>query len=87
LWRSTELFLIMKSLSVVLKDLQLAQKLLILLSIIFVTAATISGGWIFFAVNHTAQQEISSKAGMLMTTMDVSETILVQTSSPGCKKN
>jgi HAMP domain-containing protein len=60
----------MKSLSVVIKDLQLAQKLLILLSIIFVTAATISGGWIFFAVNHTAQQEISSKAGMLMTTMD-----------------
>jgi HAMP domain-containing protein len=52
------------------RGLQLAQKLSLLLSAIFIFGLSLSAVWIFSSVSQTAQTEISSKAAMLMSTMD-----------------
>jgi methyl-accepting chemotaxis protein len=53
-----------------LKNLRLAQKLTLFLCLIFAVGTVANGIFITFTVNQTAQQEISSKAVMLMETMN-----------------
>jgi methyl-accepting chemotaxis protein len=53
-----------------LKNLRLAQKLTLFLCLIFAIGTVTNGIFITFTVNQTAQQEISSKAVMLIETMN-----------------
>ena len=53
-----------------LNNLRLAQKLTVLLSVVFAIGAVVSGLVVAFMVDRTAQQEISSKGAMLMATMN-----------------
>jgi HAMP domain-containing protein len=54
----------------VLKNLRLAQKLTFVLCVTFAVGTVISGSIVTLMVNQTAQQEISSKALILMETMN-----------------